>query len=76
MASLSAVTTTQFDALDTNSDGFLSQAELEARVEVTTPGCTLSKQGVAQTLADKVEEFFLFSLTLLTLVAFGRRPQR
>ena len=50
--------------------------ELEARVEVTTPGCTLSKQGVAQTLADKVEEIFLFSLTLLTLVAFGRRPQR
>ncbi len=69
MATLSGITTTQFDALDQDSDGFLTQAELEAQVAEPVPGCSLS----AKSLGVSLEELFLFGLTLLTLVTIRNR---
>ncbi len=70
-AALSSLTQAQFDALDSDRDGFLSTSELEARTE-SGGGCNFT--GVKlQDLRTKIADAFLLALSVVTLLALRGR---
>jgi hypothetical protein len=74
-AVLATLTEVQFAALDANSDGTLSEFELEAQLAEPTPGCALLEDG-ASGLQEIAVQIFLFILAYLTLSAMGMLKQR
>jgi len=63
-----------FNSLDTNNDGMLSQAELEAGTGGTQPtGCVFNKIGSVVGFENYVSELFLLGVSLLALFAIPYR---
>lgn len=70
-AALSSLTQAQFDALDSDRDGFLSTSELETRT-MTDGGCNFAGVKI-QDLRTKIADAFLLALSVVTLLALRGR---
>jgi hypothetical protein len=68
----SGLTTSDFESLDTDADGFLSEAELEAQNTPEAGGCVFSGGGAASKAKEHITDFFLLGMAMLTLLALGR----
>ncbi|MCF6285037.1 MAG: hypothetical protein L3K26_07595 [Candidatus Hydrogenedentes bacterium] len=70
-ALVAALTQTQFDALDTDSDGQLNRSELEAQAPTPAAGCALPDTTALQGFQDSLSKLIVFLMALLTLLGFN-----
>ncbi len=79
---MSGLSREQFDALDKNQDGSLSEAELEKIIDDTLViddpyrGCTFNVNGTVNQARKYVGDMFLLGVALLTLLGMSGAARR